>query len=272
VAKLPPEVHTAVAAAIRDAVPDLDFLRLGGPAYARSPANSVDYAVMEQTRRAAVLPVSYQWSDVGNWDAVSALNPADADGNAIPGDGLVVGGHGNLFYSGGRLVMLLGLDNVVFVTTNDSTLVASRTRSEEVKALVSRLEAEGLRQAREALQMFRPWGNYEQLDVGLRIPSQAHGGQPWRDSPQRHKHRSEHWAVVSGEVNVTVGDRISRVLPNGTLFIPAGTNHRLANSGTAPAVLIEVLTGSYLGEDDVICLEDVYNRLALETEALDDVP
>ena len=273
VAKLAPEVHTAVAAAIRDAVPDLDFLRLGGPAYARSPAISVDYAVMEHTRRAAVLPVSYQWSDVGSWDAVSALSPADANGNSILGDGLVVGGHGNLIHSEGRLVTLLGLDNVAVVMTKDSILVASRARSEEVKALVSQLEAEGRWQAREALQMFRPWGNYEQLDVGPGYQVKRLVINPGGIlSLQRHKHRSEHWVVVSGEVDVTVGDRISRVLPNESLFIGAGTNHRLANPGTAPAVLIEVQTGSYLGEDDVIRLEDVYNRLASETKALDDVP
>jgi mannose-1-phosphate guanylyltransferase/mannose-6-phosphate isomerase len=174
VAKLAPEVHTAAAAAIRDAVPDLDFLRLGGPAYARSPAISVDYAVMKHTGRAAVLPVSYQWSDVGSWDAVSALSPADADGNAILGDGLVVGDHGNLIHYGGRLVTLLGLDNVVVVTTNDGTLVASRTRSEEVKAPASRLEAEGRCRCSAHVEL-RATGRWP------RIPSQAPVCQPWRD-------------------------------------------------------------------------------------------
>lgn len=136
---------------------------------------------MEHTGRAAVLPVSYQWSDVGSWDAVSALSPADANGNSILGDGLVVGGHGNLIHAGGRLVTLLGLDNVVVVTTKDSTLVASRARSEKVKALVSRLEAEGRWQAREALQMFRPWGELRATGRWPRIPSQAPDSQPWRD-------------------------------------------------------------------------------------------
>ena len=272
VAKLAPEVHAAVAAAFRDAVPDLDFLRLGGPAYAQSPAISVDYAVMEHTGRAAVLPVGYQWSDVGSWDAVSALSPADADGNAILGDGLVVGGRGNLIHSEGRLVTLLGLDNVAVVATKDSILVTSKGRAEDVKALVSRLEAEGRWQAREALQMFRPWGNYEQLDVGPGYQVKRLTVNPGGIlSLQRHKHRSEHWVVVSGEVEVTVGDRISRVRPNESLYIAAGTNHRLANPGAAPAVLIEVQTGSYLGEDDIIRLEDVYNRPASETEAHDDV-
>jgi mannose-6-phosphate isomerase-like protein (cupin superfamily) len=156
--------------------------------------------------------------------------------------------------------------------TKDSILVASRARSEEVKALVSQLEAEGRWQAREALQMFRPWGNYEQLDVGPGYQVKRLMVNPGGIlSFQRHKHRSEHWFVVSGEVDVTVGDKISRVRPNGSLFIGAGTNHRLANPGTAPAVLIEVQTGSYLGEDDIIRLEDVYNRPATETEAHDDV-
>ena len=233
----------------------------GGSGTCLSPAITVDDAVMEHTGRAAVLPVSYRWSDVGSWDAVSALSPADADGNAILGDGLVVGGQGNLIHSEGRLVTLLGLDNVAVVATKDSILVASKRRAEDVKALVSRLEAEGRWQAREALQMFRPWGNYEQLDVGPGYQVKRLTVNPGGIlSLQRHQHRSEHWVVVSGEVEVTVGDRISRVGPNESLYIAAGTNHRLANPGAAPAALIEVQTGSYLGEDDIIRLEDVYNR------------
>lgn len=269
VEKLAPEVHAAVSEAFAEAAADLDFLRLGRAGYARSPSISVDYAVMERTRSATVLPVDYQWSDVGSWDAVSAICATDQSGNAVVGDGLVVGGHGNFVHSEGRLVAVLGLDNVAVVATKDSILVASRGRSEDVKSLVTKLEVEGRWQAREAVQMFRPWGNYEQLDVGSGYQVKRLTVNPGGIlSLQKHQHRSEHWVVLSGEVEVTIGERVSRVRPNESLYIPAGTNHRLANPGTAPAVLIEVQTGSYLGEDDIIRLEDVYNRPATETEAL----
>ncbi|WP_421693813.1 mannose-1-phosphate guanylyltransferase/mannose-6-phosphate isomerase [Aestuariivirga sp.] len=266
---LAPEIHAAARESYRRASRDLQFLRLDRDSYARSPSLSVDYAVMEKTRRAAVLPVDYAWSDVGSWDAVSALCEEGSDGNAIIGEGVVLDGCQNLIHSEGCLVTLIGLDNVAVVSTKDSILVASRARSEDVKALVTKLETEGRWQAREALQMFRPWGNYEQLDVGPGYQVKRLTVNPGGIlSLQRHHHRSEHWVVVSGEVEVTIGERVSRVLPNQSLYIPAGTNHRLANPGAAPAVLIEVQTGAYLGEDDIIRLEDVYNRPATEAQSL----
>lgn len=267
-ARLAPDIHAAAAAAFRNATPDLEFLRLGHDAYAGSPAVSVDYAIMEKTPRASVLPVDYDWSDVGNWNAVWTLRQPAADGNAVVGDGVVLDGRGNLIHSEDRLVTLLGVDDVAVVATRDSILVTSRNCSEDVKTLVSKLEAQGRWQAREALQMFRPWGNYEQLDVGDGYQVKRLTVNPGGIlSLQRHRHRSEHWVVVSGEVEVTIGSNMSRVLPNQSVYIPAETNHRLANDGNVPAILIEVQTGSYLGEDDIIRLDDVYNRPAIETEA-----
>lgn len=269
VARLAPEVFSAASAAFRGGVQDLQFLRLDHSAYAEAPSISVDYAVMEKTGRAAVLPVDYRWSDVGSWDAVSALCEPGPDGNSVLGDGLVLEGRDNLIHSRGRLVTVIGLDNVAVVATRDSILVAARDRSEAVKTLVGKLEEQRRWQASEALQMFRPWGNYEQLDVGdgyqvKRLTVEAGGIL----SLQRHRHRSEHWVVVSGEVEATIGENISRVRPNESVYIPAGTNHRLANPGRAPAVLIEVQTGTYLGEDDIIRLEDVYNRPETEARAV----
>ena len=268
VSSLAPDVLAAVKAAHADAVEDLDFLRLGRFAYAQSPSVSVDYAVMEKTRRAAVLPVDYHWSDVGSWDAVPALCPPGQDGNTVVGDGIVLRGRDNFIHSQDKLVAVLGLDNVAVVSTRDSILVASRGSSEDVKELVTRLEADGRWQAREALQMFRPWGNYERLDIGDGYQVKRLTVNPGGIlSLQRHQFRSEHWVVVRGEVEVTIGASVKRVLPNGSLEIPAGVNHRLANPGAVAAVLIEVQTGTYLGEDDIIRLEDVYNRPATETEA-----
>ncbi len=267
--RLAPEIVSAVRQAFEGASRDLDFLRLEPEAFAAAPPVSVDYAVMEKTSHAAVLPVSYQWSDVGSWGAVSDLHETAAGGNAIIGDAVVLDGQDNLVHSEGRLTAVVGMSGAVVVATRDSVLVAARERSEDVKALVAKLEAQGRWQAREALQMFRPWGNYEQLDHGPGYQVKRLTVNPGGVlSLQRHRHRSEHWVVVQGEAEVTLGDNVLRLLPNQSCYVPAGTNHRLANRGEAPVVLIEVQTGSYLGEDDIIRLEDVYNRPAVEAGGL----
>lgn len=258
--KLQPGIHRAVREAHGQARTDLDFLRLGA-AFAQAPSISVDYAVMEKTDRAAVLPVAYAWSDVGSWDAVSHVIERDPHDNAVVGDATMIDSRDSLVHSDGRLTALIGVDGVVVVSTRDSLLVASKERVEEVKDLVARLRDEGRTEAVEALQIFRPWGNYERLDMDTgyqvkRIVVKPEGIL----SLQKHKHRAEHWVVVRGEAEVTIGDEIRVVRANESVYLPLGVVHRLANRGTVPVVLIEVQTGDYLGEDDIIRLEDVYNR------------
>ncbi len=260
--RLEPAVLEAVSAALSGARSDLDFLRLDEAAFARAPSISVDYAVMERTAHAAVLPVDYDWSDVGSWDAVGHAAAPDPDGNAVIGDGMVIDGRGNLVHSESHLTALIGVNDITVVATRDCLLVASRARAQDVKALVSRLREEGRTEAGEALQIFRPWGNYERLDIGEGYQVKRIVVKPGaRLSLQKHRHRVEHWVVVQGRVEATIGETVHTLKADQSVYVPLGAVHRLANPGTEPAVLIEVQTGDYLGEDDIIRLEDSYNRV-----------
>ncbi len=259
--RLAPEVHRAVGEAHRVARTDLDFRRLDEAAFTSSPSIAVDYAVMEKTDRAAVLPVDYAWSDIGSWDAVGTILNPDDSGNAIVGNVVVVDGSNNVVHSSDRLTTVLGVSDVVVVSTRDALLVAPKARAEDVKSLVTRLQAEARAEATEALRMFRPWGNYERLDFdnGYQVKRivVAPGGVL---SLQKHAHRAEHWIVVQGQAEVTIDDAVHILGPSQSTYVPLGAVHRLANRGTEPVVMIEVQTGSYLGEDDIVRLEDVYNR------------
>ena len=258
---LAPAIFDAVSGAFADARRDLDFLRLDETAFARSPSISVDYAVMEKTVRAAVLPVSYRWSDVGSWQSVADIVEADPAGNAIVGNAVIVDGFNHVVHSSAMLTTVIGGRDLVIVTTRDAVLVADKARAESVKALVAQMQDEGRAEASEALQMFRPWGNYERLDIGegyqvKRITVKPGGVL----SLQKHRHRAEHWVVVQGRAEVTIGDTVRICEPSESVYVPLGAVHRLANRGEEAVVLIEVQTGDYLGEDDIVRLEDNYNR------------
>jgi mannose-1-phosphate guanylyltransferase/mannose-6-phosphate isomerase len=256
-----PEILASVKRAVEEAKSDLDFLRLDSKAFESAPSISVDYAVMEKTDKAAVFPVDYTWSDVGSWDAVWDVLEKSEDGNAISGDVHIIAGKNNLVHSHGKLTTLVGIEDTVVVSTRDCVLVASKAHSEHVKSLVTELQQAGRLEANEALQIFRPWGNYEQLDIGEKFQVKRivinPGGML---SLQKHKHRAEHWVVVQGEVEVTIDDDVRILKPNQSVYVPLGSIHRLANRQSEPVVLIEVQTGDYLGEDDIIRLEDTYNR------------
>lgn len=258
--RLQPDILAAADAALGEATKDLDFLRLGS-AFARAPSISVDYGVMEQTDRAAVLPVNYRWSDVGSWNAVSELVERDAQGNAVIGDATIVDGGDNLIHSQDRLTTMIGVDGMIVVSTRDCLLIAPKPRAEDVRSLVAGLQAQARKAALEGLQIFRPWGNYERLDMGegyqvKRIVVKPGGVL----SLQKHRHRTEHWVVVSGQAEVTIDGVVRTLMPGRSIHVPRGAVHRLANRETEPVILIEVQTGSYLGEDDIIRLEDAYNR------------
>ncbi len=256
-----PEMAEAAEAALAKAKRDLGFLVLDGEAFAAAPKKSIDYAVMERTRRAAVVPADFGWSDVGSWDAVLKLSERDENGNAIVGEGVALDSRNVLIRSKGVLTAAIGLENVVIVATEDAVLALSSDQGDKVKHLVDALKRQGRREATEHKRIYRPWGYYQSIDSGPRYQVKrivvTPGG---RLSLQKHHHRAEHWVVVKGAAEVTRGDEVRMVHENESIFLPIGVVHRLANPGKINLELIEVQTGSYLGEDDIVRIEDVYNR------------
>lgn len=258
---LAPDIHGPALLAVSEARADLDFLRLDTAAFAAARSQSVDYAVMEKTRLSAVVPSSFSWSDIGSWGAIADMASPDENGNSSHGDAMFENAHGCYIYSPETLTSVVGLENVVVVTTRDAVLVADKSKSEEVKALVGRLAKDGRREAVEHLKHFRPWGNYEQIDRGARYQVKRITVAPGAKlSLQSHFHRAEHWVVVSGTARVTVNADIHLLGENQSVYIPLGAVHRLENPGQIPLELIEVQSGSYLGEDDIIRYEDDYQR------------
>lgn len=256
-----PEIFDAVSASHQQKKADLDFLRLDGKTFERCPSISVDYAIMEKTDKAVVFAASHDWSDIGTWNSVWRNLPKDEAENAVLGDVIIQDGNNNLVHSKDRLTALLGVHDTIVVVTRDVVLVGDQSHSEDIKQLVDTLKQEGRDEADIALQVYRPWGNYEQLDKGngyqvKRIVIKPDGVL----SLQKHKHRAEHWVVVQGSPEITIDDTVQTLKPNQSIYIPLGSVHRLANRTQETVVLIEVQTGDYLGEDDIIRLADEYNR------------
>jgi mannose-1-phosphate guanylyltransferase/mannose-6-phosphate isomerase len=257
-----PAMHAASKAAFAAAKTDLDFVRIDKDAFAASPDNSIDYTVMERTARAAVVPASCAWSDIGSWDALWAASERDDDGNRLEGDVMAIDSH-NCFVRGTerRLVATLGLEDIVIVDTPDVVLVASRSRVQEVKRLVDRIKAEGRQEHMFHRKVYRPWGSYDSIDMGERFQVKRITVKPGAAlSLQKHHHRAEHWVIVSGTAEVTRNEDVFLLSENQSTFLPLGAVHRLRNPGKMPLELIEVQSGSYLGEDDIVRLEDVYGR------------
>ncbi len=256
-----PDMAEATARALAQAVDDLGFLALDAGAFADSPKKSIDYAVMERTKRAAVVPADIGWSDVGNWDAVWKLSQRDESGNSIHGEGVALDARNVHIRSNGLLTAVVGVSDVVVVSTQDAVLVLARDQGDKVKQLVDVLKKEQRREATEHKRIYRPWGYYQSVDSGPRYQVKRIVVSPGRQlSLQKHFHRAEHWVVVTGTAEVTRGEEVKTVHENESIFLPIGVVHRLVNPGKINLELIEVQTGSYLGEDDIVRLEDVYNR------------
>jgi mannose-1-phosphate guanylyltransferase/mannose-6-phosphate isomerase len=256
-----PEIAEAAAAAVTAARSDIGFLALDAEAFAKAPKTSIDYAVMERTKRAAVVPADIGWSDVGNWDAVWKLSQRDARGNSTRGEVVVVDSDDVHVRSTGLLTAVIGLKDIIVVTTQDAVLVMARECGDKVKQLVDTLRTGKRREATEHKRMYRPWGYYQSIDHGPRYQVKRIVVTPGnRLSLQRHYHRAEHWVVVTGTAEVTRGEEVKIVHENESIFLPIGVIHRLANPGKINLELIEVQTGSYTGEDDIVRIEDVYNR------------
>lgn len=259
--RLAPEVVAAAEEALAAAQADLDFLRLGEAGFAAAPSISIDHALMEHTDRAAVIPVEMGWSDLGGWESFFTLAEKDGQGNAVSGRVLAMECRNAHLRSTGRLVAALGLDEILVVETEDAVAVAPRHRSEEVKALVARLQADGFPEADRSSREYRPWGWFRSIAAGERFHVKhilVHPG--GRLSLQMHHHRAEHWVVVRGTAQVTRGDERILLQENESAYIPPGTRHRLENPGRIPLELIEVQSGAYLGEDDIVRFNDEYGR------------
>jgi mannose-1-phosphate guanylyltransferase/mannose-6-phosphate isomerase len=256
-----PEILAAARQALENAVADLDFIRLDEDAFRQAPKSSIDYAIMERTERAGVLPVSFSWSDIGSWGALWDASPRDEAGNALRGNVEVVEARNSLVHSDDILTTVVGVDDIVVVAKPDAVLVTSRSRSELVKDLVVSMRAKQIPEATEHLRMYRPWGWYQRIDRGSRFQVKRIMVQPGgRLSLQKHHHRAEHWVVVRGTAEVVVNQDVVMLHENESVYIPIGAVHRLTNPGRIPLELIEVQVGSYTGEDDIIRVEDVYGR------------
>jgi mannose-1-phosphate guanylyltransferase/mannose-6-phosphate isomerase len=265
-ARLEPSILDAARQALSDAREDLGFLRLGREAFARAPATSIDYAVMERTSAAAVLPVDIGWSDVGSWSSLWDLAPHDAHGNAIQGDALLEATTGSFVHSERALVATLGVKNLVIVDTADALLVADRSRAQEVSGIVARLKQSGRKEHAQHLRSYRPWGYFETLSLAPRFQVKLLHVKPGAMlSMQMHHHRSEHWVVVHGTAKVSIGGEEKLLRENESVYIVATQWHRVENPGKTPLEIIKDQTGSYLGEDDIVRTDDVYNRAPNET-------
>jgi len=252
----------AARAAVGGLTRDLDFLRLASEPFARAPKKSIDYAVMQRTKLAAVVPTDLGWSDIGSWSSVWDVLDRDAAGNATDGPVVMLDSHNNLVRSEESvLTTVVGLDDVIVVSTGDAVLVSARAKAEQVKALVERLKAHNHRAAVEHRRIYRPWGYYQDVDSAPRYRVKRIVVKPGSKlSLQKHFHRSEHWVVVRGTAEITLGDDVRSVHENESVYIPIGSIHRLANPGKIPLELIEVQVGSYLGDDDIVRLDDLYGR------------
>jgi mannose-1-phosphate guanylyltransferase/mannose-6-phosphate isomerase len=246
---------------VAGAVTDLGFLRLAPEAFARAPQKSIDYAVMERTTHAAVVAGHFRWSDIGSWDAIFDIAERDKSGNAVHGTVVTADARNCVIHSDDRLTAVLGAKDLVVVSTPDAVLVMPRERAQEVRELVAQLKSARRTEATDHRRVHRPWGYYDSIDKGERFQVKRIVVTPCSTlSLQKHLHRAEHWVVVRGIAEVTIGDKQQVVHENESIYIPIGTVHRLANPGKIPLELIEVQTGSYLGEDDIVRLDDVYGR------------
>lgn len=255
-----PDIVAAVRAAFDGAARDGDFIRLQREAFAAGPSDSIDYAVMENTAAAMVLPVDIGWNDVGSWSALWEVSAQDGDGNAHHGDVIAIDSRNSYAYAR-RLVALVGVDDLVVVETDDAVLVARKDRVQQVKDVVARLKADQRTQAALHREVHRPWGSYDSVDVGDGFQVKRIKVKPGaRLSLQSHAQRAEHWIVVRGTARVTRDNDVFELFANQSTYIPIGARHRLENPGTQMLELIEVQSGDYLGEDDIVRYEDQYGR------------
>ena len=255
------DILDASTAAYRAAKTDLDFVRIDKERFAACRSESIDYAVMEKTRDAVVLPLDAGWSDVGSWSSLFDALPADEDGNVLQGDVLVHDTHDCFVHSTSRLVTAVGMDDHIIVETKDAILVAPKDRVQDVKELVGMLKKAGRSESAWHREVYRPWGSYDSVDHGERFHVKRLSLKPGAMlSLQMHHHRAEHWIVVQGTARITCAEKTFLLSENESTYVPVGATHRIENPGKVPLHIIEVASGSYFGEDDIVRLEDHYGR------------
>ncbi|MBD1391437.1 mannose-1-phosphate guanylyltransferase/mannose-6-phosphate isomerase [Neiella sp. HB171785] len=257
-----PDILAACEASMADVSHDLDFVRVNSERFLKCPDDSIDYAVMEKTDRAVVIPLDAGWNDVGSWSALWEVNDKDQHGNVTRGDVMVHESNNTYVNAEEKLVAVVGLDNIIVVETKDAVLVADQNRVQDVKSIVNELKAQDRSEYLHHRYVYRPWGKYDSIDNGSRHQVKRITVKPGAKlSVQMHHHRAEHWIVVSGTAKVTNGDKTFLVTENESTYIPVGVVHALENPGKVPLELIEVQSGSYLGEDDIVRFEDRYGRV-----------
>ncbi|MHA7879512.1 MAG: mannose-1-phosphate guanylyltransferase/mannose-6-phosphate isomerase [Saccharospirillum sp.] len=256
-----PDIFEACHQAMAQTNADLDFIRIDEAAFTACPSESVDYAVMEHTQQAMVVPLDAGWNDVGAWSALWSIAEKDGNHNVLRGDVMSHNSSGNYVMAESTLVATVGVENLVVVQTKDAVLVANKDQVQDVKAIVTELKAQGRSEHRLHREVYRPWGKYDSVDNGERYQVKRITVKPGEKlSVQMHHHRAEHWIVVSGTAQVTIDGKTQMVTENQSVYIPIGSVHSLENPGKIPLELIEVQSGSYLGEDDIVRFEDRYGR------------
>ena len=261
-----PDILEACTAAYQAAKADLDFLRIDKAEFIKCRSESIDYAVMEKTQDAVVLPLDVGWSDVGSWSSLFDALPADEEGNVLQGDVLTHDTHDCYVHSTSRLVAAVGMEDHIIVETKDAILVAPKDRVQDVKDLVSKIKKSGRSESALHREVFRPWGSYDSIDSGERFQVKRLSVKPGGVlSLQMHHHRAEHWIVVQGTARITRNDETFLLAENESTYIPVGATHRIENPGKVPLHIIEVQSGSYLGEDDIVRFEDNYGRKGTNT-------
>lgn len=263
-----PEIYKACERAAANTTQDLDFTRIDAAAFTDCPAESIDFAVMEHTHNAVVVPLDAGWSDIGSWSAIWDISDKDANGNVAKGDTLLSDTNNSFVQAEHRLVTTLGLEDMIVIETKDAVLVAHKDKVQDVKKIVDELKKSDRHEHLNHREVYRPWGSYDSIDTGDRYQVKRITVSPGAKlSVQMHHHRAEHWVVVKGTAKVTNGDTISLVTENQSTYIPLGQIHALENPGKVPLELIEVQSGSYLGEDDIVRFEDRYGRAPESNDA-----
>jgi mannose-1-phosphate guanylyltransferase / mannose-6-phosphate isomerase len=256
-----PDIYDTCLLALERSTIEDDLVLIDAATFECCPDNSIDYAVMEKTRRACLVPLNAGWNDVGSWSSIWDVHAKDSNGNVTKGDVMVHNSRNCLVHGNGKLVSVIGLDDIVVVETKDAMMIAHRDHVQDVKTVVKQLDAQGRSETQNHCEVYRPWGSYDSVDMGGRFQVKHISVKPGATlSLQMHHHRAEHWIVVSGTAEVTCDDKVFLLTENQSTYIPMTSVHRLSNPGKIPLEIIEVQSGSYLGEDDIERLEDVYGR------------
>jgi mannose-1-phosphate guanylyltransferase / mannose-6-phosphate isomerase len=256
-----PDIYDTCLLALERSTQEDDLVLIDAATFECCPDNSIDYAVMEKTRRACLVPLNAGWNDVGSWSSIWDVHNKDNNGNVTKGDVMVHNSRNCLVHGNGKLVSVIGLDDIVVVETKDAMMIAHRDHVQDVKTVVKQLDAQGRSETQNHCEVYRPWGSYDSVDMGGRYQVKHISVKPGATlSLQMHHHRAEHWIVVSGTAEVTCDDKVFLLTENQSTYIPMTSVHRLSNPGKIPLEIIEVQSGSYLGEDDIERLEDIYGR------------